>query len=242
MYPPTKPHLLHPTPFSLCLCPAPNYPPSLSLPLSPSFSPHLAVSLYYSHTYSTSLCFLTTCPFLSLSPSHPPSICPAARRWYELMCQLSWSFPPAAVCQTQLSSPHVSLWLFLPSPLPLLVTLTASLPLSTIFHSIMSAPPFLLSRPFPSHLCSNPLFYFPPRQACQEDSATCPRAVWCCSVCVCVCVCACYIDYTFVFVCEWQTKEVRERVCVLRMTTAELFLFDLEADMKGIKSPEKERH
>lgn len=51
------------------------------------------------------------CPFLNSAPSSSaltcilPSVCPGAQWWYELMCQVSWSFPPAAVCQPQLSLP-----------------------------------------------------------------------------------------------------------------------------------------
>lgn len=67
--------------FFLCLSPA-----TTLLSIHQSFlhffllSLLLSFSLYSSHTYSTSVCFLTTCPFLSLSPSHPPSICPAILR------------------------------------------------------------------------------------------------------------------------------------------------------------------
>ena len=129
--------------------------PFLPLPLSRHpFSPHLSSQPFVFPCLLSSLPILpspsvplTLTPALSVSyvlifrcPSHPPSVRPASPWWYELMCQLSWSFPPAAVCQPQLSFRHVSLSLFLSFPRPLLVIPTASL-LSTIAHSIMSAPP-----------------------------------------------------------------------------------------------------
>lgn len=154
-----------------------SFPIHSSVTFTFLFPFYLSLSTFFSHLVSLShllhSCFLTTSFYFPLS--HPPSICPAAPWWYELMCQLSWSFPPAAVCQLQLSFPHVSLSLLLSSPQPLLVTLTASL-LSAIFHSMMSAA--LSFALIPSvRLRSHHLFYFPLRQACQEDSTTCPQAV-----------------------------------------------------------------
>lgn len=67
---PLKPNSLPSSASVLPPC-SPFVPPTHSLSLSSSFSLHLAVSLCSSHTYYTSICFLTTCPFLSLSV--PPS-------------------------------------------------------------------------------------------------------------------------------------------------------------------------
>lgn len=129
--------------FFLCLYPTTIHAKSLPC-LLPSLSTLLSPCIPLTFVYL----FLNNMSFFSLSPFHRPSICPAALQWYELMCQVSWSFPPAAVCQPQLSFPHVSLWLFLPSPLPLLVTLTASV--LSIFHSIMSTAVSLFLSPIPS--------------------------------------------------------------------------------------------
>lgn len=129
--------------------------------------------------------FLTTCPFLSFSiPPFLPLSCHSVVKWNEVSAE--FIIPPAAVCQQQLSFPHVSLPFFLPSPLPLFVTLTAHLFFLPSFTLSCLLPSLSLSlNPF--HLCCHPLFYFPHRQACQEDSATCPHAVWCCSICMCMC-------------------------------------------------------
>lgn len=104
--------------------------------------------------------FLTTCPFLSFSiPPFLPLSCHSVVKWNEVSAE--FIIPPAAVCQQQLSFPHVSLPFFLPSPLPLFVTLTAHL-FFTIFHSIMSTPlSFSLIESIPSLL--PPSLLFPPQ-------------------------------------------------------------------------------
>lgn len=106
------------------------------------------------------------CPFLNSTPTSSalacilPSVCPSAQWWYELICQVSWSFPPAAVCQPQL---------FLPS----CVTMASSpFPFASPCHSCCFCPfhhpslhhaytPLFLPHSFPS-ICGPTLSSFSP--------------------------------------------------------------------------------
>lgn len=113
----------------------------------PFCSPHTDVSVSWPHVlFSPSLSH----PFLLLS-------CHSVVKWNEVSAE--FIIPPAAVCQQQLSFPHVSLPFCLPSPLPLFVTLTAHLCFFAIFHSITSTPlSFSLIESIPSLLSPSLLF------------------------------------------------------------------------------------
>lgn len=155
-------------------------------PAVPLCCPNTNVSLSWPHV----LFF----PFLS----HPSSLCPATLWWNEMKCQLSLS----SLQLLSANSNSLSLMcLCLSFSLPLCLFLSLSPPISFLPSFTLSCllPSFSLSlNPF--HLCCHPLFYFPHRQACQEDSATCPHAVWCCSICMCMCPYSARHDH--IVVCE----------------------------------------
>lgn len=68
---------------------------------------HLACLLLFLKCPSTLVCLFCNGAALIARPLGrvPPFICPSALWWYEPMCQVSWSSPPAAVCQPQPSLP-----------------------------------------------------------------------------------------------------------------------------------------
>lgn len=120
-----------------------------------------------------SICSLTTCPFFhSLRSTVPPSVPP-------LCSDMNWCVRWVDHSLQLLSANHNSLSLMCHCgsfSLPLCLSLSLSLPRSFPSFTLSCLPPSLsFSLPsLPSHLCSHPLFYFPVRQACHEDSSTCP--------------------------------------------------------------------
>lgn len=208
-HPPTSPHLPNQTPFLPLSCHPTAlhpFPPSISLP------PPCCLLIFLSHLFRVYL-FLNHMSFsFTLRPTLPPSVPP-------LCGDMNWCVSWVDHSLQLLSAKRNSLSLMCHCDsfsLPLCLSLSLSPPRSFPPSFTLSCLLPSLSLSFlPSHLCSHPLYYFPLRQACQEDSTTCPRAVWCCSVWVRICASAArYVEHTFVFVCVSDRERVRESVCV----------------------------
>lgn len=182
------------------------HPPFPSIHKSPTFSPKLAVSLCSSHAYSTSIGFLTTCPFLSLSV--PPSL--------------------------HLSRPSALIWTDVSAEL--IIASSCCLPTATCFPSCVAVPlsPFLSASPCHSHPLSplrhlslyhaySPLLLsrsFPPISFPSETGlsgrfshlSTRSLMLFCLHAYVCMC-CTLWWVHICVYVCEWQRKGEGEGVC-----------------------------
>ena len=239
---PTRPHLSHLTPFSLCLCPATKLPSILeSSPLPFLPSPPCCLLVFLSHVFTVSL-FLNHMSF-SLALSVPPSLHLSRRSaviWTDVSAEL---IIPSSCCLPN-ATPFPSCVTVTLPPFPSASPchshrLSPSLHHLSLHHVRSPSPP-LSSLPFPSLL--QPSLLFPSETGLSgRFSHLSTSSLMLFRLHVCVCVHATLTTHLYLCVSD-KGKRWGKRVRVLRMTTAELFSFDLEADMKGIKSPEKERH
>lgn len=99
-----------------------------------------------------------------LSPSRRPSARLAGAPWSEPMCQVSWSFPPAAVCRPQLLVPSCVIAAPpAPHPAPRRFSLSVWPPLHLSLHHVHPN----------SSQCPAPSSHASSRRARHQDSSTC---------------------------------------------------------------------
>lgn len=149
-----------------------THPKARPCPLpSPSTSPSPRIPLACVRALLNNIgfFFLLPSPLRSLRPTVPRSVPPLrADVSGELIIPSSCCLPTTTLfpsCVTAALSPF-------PSASPCHSRCLCPFRLS-LYH-VYSPPVSLSSHAFPARLRSHPLFYFPLRQACHEDSSTCP--------------------------------------------------------------------
>lgn len=186
--------------------------------------------IHNTHLYISLLTTFSFFPFFSVS-----SICPSPQLWNELMCQLSWS--SLQLLSANCISPFFMCRCLSFSSLCLCLSLLP--PLYSSFT--LSCLPFSVSCSLhPFHVCSRCLFYFPQRQTCQDDSATCPHSVWLHSVGMCMCM-FCMLDWVhlYTYVCVYVWVELEE--VFLIMTMGKPYFFFCKSCQKGLKQSNGEK-